>query len=245
MDENRLPKEEMMNLLVNLNKVNLERKTHIKKYYKLRRLNSEVIDSMLKYITSSKYPLEDAINKIISLASKETKHSFKTLDINDDDDGNILAELLIYKNNSELQSITELYIEKNKLKSKSKIKMLEAMNNSYVGLFKVINTDYKEGYVTLEDVFTKKEFKIIDVSLSSSFRVKDNPTLYTYNRIITYDGLSFTTGIHCMTTENNKNIIKFISSNKYNNYSNFSRCMELYKICNQKKEINVVFNHNF
>ena len=245
MNENRLPKEEMMHLLVGLNKVNLERKTHIKKYYKLRRLHSEIIDSMSKYMTSSKYSLKDVINKAISLASKETGHSFKTLNTNNADNQNILEELLIYKNNSNLQPLTELYIEKNKLKSKNKIKMLEAMNNSYVGLFKVINTDYKEGYVTLEDVFTKKEFKVVDVSLSSSFRVKDNPTLYTYNRIITYDNISFTTGIHCLMTENNKDLIKFINSNKYNNYSNLSRFLELYKICNQKNEINVVFNHNF
>ncbi len=245
MNENELTKEDMISLLTDLNRMQLERRSYIQKYYKLRKLHSEVVDSMLKYMTSSKYSIEESLNKVMPSVSKEINYTYKKLDINDEDDGNILAELLIYKNHPYLQSVTEIYMEKQKFKSKSKIKMLECINNSYVGLFKVIKTDAKEGYITLEDVFTKKTFKVIDVALSSSFKVENNPTLYTYNRIITYDNISYTTGIHCIMSSNNKKLMKFIDTHKYNECSDFSRCLMLYKISKQKQDVSVVFNHNF
>lgn len=34
--------------------------------------------------------------------------------------------------------------------------MLNSMKNSYAGLFKVVDADRNDGYITYEDVFTKK-----------------------------------------------------------------------------------------
>ena len=46
--------------------------------------------------------------------------------------------------------------------------MLKCMSESIPRLFKVINCEPKTGYVTLRDVFTNIEYKIIDVETSSS-----------------------------------------------------------------------------
>ena len=34
--------------------------------------------------------------------------------------------------------------------------MLKSMNDSYASLFKVVSSDYNNGYIIYEDVFTKK-----------------------------------------------------------------------------------------
>lgn len=88
--------------------------------------------------------------------------------------------------------------------NEEKVKMLNSMKNSYVGLFKIIKTDSDNGYVTYQDVFTNKKYKIIDIAMSSTLTIDKNNTIYMYNRIITYDNISFATGIHCMMDSSNK-----------------------------------------
>lgn len=110
--------------------------------------------------------------------------------------------------------------------------MLEAMNNSYVSLFKVIDVDGTNGYVIYEDVFTKKHYKIIDKSMSILFDMKSD--LYIYNRIINYDGIYFGTGIKCQCIENKK-ILDYINMHKYKDTSDFLRCLEVYNICRKKR----------
>ena len=45
-----LEPEEMSQMLVNINRMQLNRKSHIKRYNKLRNLHTEIIDSMLNYM---------------------------------------------------------------------------------------------------------------------------------------------------------------------------------------------------
>lgn len=141
-----------------------------------------------------------------------------------------------------MPSVTEIYLNKNKFRNEEKLKILKAMNSSYVGLFKVIDVDRNDGYVTYKDVFTKKTFKIIDVAMSSTLTIDPKKPVYIYNRIITIDGISFGTGIHCMMTWKNEYLKKFINTHKYYKCSNFSRCIMIYEI--SKKEENLVVHYN-
>lgn len=50
---------EISTMLINLNKLQLNSKKHIKKYNKLRKLHSEIIDSMENYIIDGKYNISD------------------------------------------------------------------------------------------------------------------------------------------------------------------------------------------
>ncbi len=234
--------EEISNMLVNLNRFQLNRKNHIKKYNKLRKLHSEVLDSMENYILSGKYDFrkyDDIVKEELIKAVGDFDIDF---DLNNNDDTSIFFELFIYNNHPNILSVTDIYLKNNKFKNKEKIKMLECMKNSYVGLFKIIDTDYKDGYVTYQDVFTKKKFKIIDISMSSSYRINKEREIYIYNRIITYDDISFATGIHCIFSSESKTLMKFIKTHNYKKYSNFIRCLLLYDI--YKKDSNVVFNSN-
>lgn len=239
--KNKSP-EEITNMLVNFNKINLNRKTHIKKYNKLRKLHSEILDSMQAYIESSKYKVEDYFNLIKDDIYKEINGLEFNLKFNDSDDITILLELFVYKNHEKIPSVTEIYLNNNKFRNEEKVKMLNSMKNSYVSLFKVVDVDYKEGYVIYEDVFTKKRVKVIDIAMSSSLKIDKKRTVYVYNRIITYEDITFGTGMHCMMTSHNNKLKKFIDKHKYKKCSDFSRCVLLYNI--SKKETKLVVTHN-
>lgn len=242
--ENKTP-QEMSNILINLNKFQLNRKEHIKKYNKLRILHSEVLDSMELYIEKGNYDYNAYYKGIEKSVNRETKCLDIRLDYYDDDDRTILFELFAYKNHHKIPSITEIFLDKKKFKNKDKIKMLNSMKNSYVGLFKVIASDRNDGYITCEDVFTHKKYKVIDIAMSSTLIVRKERMIYTYNRIITFDDISFFTGIHCMMTSDNKGLKEFIKKHKYNTCSDFSRCLMLYDLSKKEKNLEVSHNHQY
>ena len=200
---------------------------------------------MQNFILEGKYNINENYDIIYDDVNKEISRKDFILDLDDVDDKTILNELFMYKNHSKLKSITEIYLEKNKFKSKDKIKMLNSMNNSYVGLFKIIDTDRDDGYITYEDVFTKKKFKVIDIAMSSTFIVNEKFDIYAYNRIITFDDISFGTGIHCMMTSEHKLLMEFIKKHKYQNCSDFSRCLLLYDLSKKDNKLTVSYNNQF
>ena len=197
---------------------------------------------MMNYIDSGKLPIEEHFSIISSDINRETK-SMKILINNiEHDDAVIFYELFMYKTHHKIPSLTEIYIKKNIFKDKDKVKMLYAMKDSVVGLFKITNYDYLNGYVTYQDVFTKKKYKIIDVAMSSIGTLNQKKELYIYNRIITYDKISFGTGLPCVFEGSNKRLKEFIKKHKYNNCSDYSRCLMLYDIAKEKGNITM---HNY
>lgn len=236
---------EISSMLINLNKLQLNLKKHIKKYNKLRKLHSEIIDRMEKYIMDGKYNISDYYNYIYNDIDKEISELDINLDLNDDDDRTILNELFMYKNHPKLMSITEIYLQKNKFRNEEKLKMLNSMKNSYVGLFKVIDADRNDGYIIYEDVFTKKKFKVIDIAMSSTLKVDKKRMIYFYNRIITFDDISFGTGIHCIMTSDHKLLKEFIRNHKYRNCSDFSRCLLLYDLSKKDNGLTVCHNNQY
>ena len=192
--------EDRARLFFNARQYQLNRKAHIKKYNKFRKLQSEVIDSMENYILDGKYDINKYLKDMTSKVNfdKLKDKRFFNFNYDDPDDRTILDELFIYKNIEGIPSVTEIYLEKNKLRNEDKVKMLNAMNNSYVSLFKIVGVDMDEAYVIYEDVFTKKRYKIIDIAMSGSVIIDKKRPIYYYNRIITIDGISYGTGIHCI-----------------------------------------------
>lgn len=238
--------EEATNFIVNLNKMFfLDSKDYIKKYYKIRKIHSNIIDSMMNYIDNGKYPVEKYYNFILQDVRREIKNKMIFVDNTTHDGTVIFNELFMYKTHNKIPSLTEIYLDKKKFKDKDKIKMLYAMKDSVVGLFKIINYDHASGYVTYQDVFTKKKYRIIDIAMSSMEKINETQDLYIYNRIITYDKISFGTGIPCVFMGNNKRLKEFIKKHKYNNCSDFSRCLMLYEMYKEKDNIEMINYHNY
>lgn len=234
--------EEISNMLINFNRFQLNRKDHIKKYNRLRKLHSEVLNSMENYILSGKYDIrkyDDIVNRELIKVVDNFDIDFN---LNNADDVTVFFELFVYNNHPNIPSVTDIYLKNRKFKNQEKTKMLECMKNSYAGLFKIIDIDRNNGYVTYQDVFTNKKFKIIDIAMSSTLCIDKKRDFYTYNRIITYDDISFATGIHCHFSSECKPLMKFIKTHNYKKCSGFIRCLLLYDIC--KKDSSFVSNYN-
>ena len=224
--------KELINGLFNLNQFILKKKSHIRKYIQTRRLFEEVVNSMLNYMSKGKYDSHKYFDEMIKFINKKEKSLALDLDMNNNNDLTIINELFIFKNSSSIPSITEEYIKNKKFKNKEKIKMLYAMQSSFVGLFEIKKTDFSNGYVFIEDIFTHKKFKITDISLSAPLNRKP---YYLYSRIITYDNISFQTGISCPISKENKELKEFLKKHKYKSYPNFYRCLKLYGISKKEK----------
>lgn len=242
--ENKTP-EEISNMLVNLNRFQLNRKNHIKKYNKLRKIHGEILDSMQNYILNGKYDISKYDNIVNNELVKVVGDFDINFDVDDGDDVTILLELFAYKNHKDIPSVTEIYLKNNKFKSAEKIKMLESMNDSYVSLFKIVDVNRNDGYVTYQDVFTKKKFKIVDIAMSSTLYIDKKREVYTYNRIITFEDISFATGIHCNFSSESKLLMNFINTHNYKQCCSFIRCLLLYDIYKRDNSVVVNYNHKY
>ena len=237
--------EEMSQMLVNINRMQLNRKSHIKRYNKLRNLHSDIIDSMLNYMFDGKYNLDKMFDKLVK--EHENKGQTIEFDLSTDnpDDLSIITELFVYKTQEKIPSLTEIYLEKNKFRNKEKVEFVNAMNQSFASLFKIVATDRENGYVTYEDVFSHKKYKIIDISMSSSHIVNKKKPVYMYNRIITIGDISFATGIHCMLTWENEKLTEFLKHAKYDSKNTASMCLKLYQISKEEKNLHTTYNGKY
>lgn len=236
-----LSPEQIIQLRTNLTRLNLESKPYIKKYTKYRKLHSDIVNHMIESIETGKIDISELLNNSLNVITEEKPGLTLHLDTTNEDDANIFYEMLIYNNYEDEYSITDLYLNNHKFRNKDKVDMLDAMKNSYVGLFKVLVCDSETGYVTLLDVFTRKVFKIVDIALSTH-HIDRKRDVYYYNRIITIDGISFGTGIHITMTSNNKELMKFIKTHKYKKFSNITRCTMLYNISMKEQDFVSTFN---
>ena len=223
-DEDEEDIDDLSEMLIDFQKFMLSEKSHIKKYNKIRKMHNEILESMLNYITSGKYDIQK-YTQIINSDLKKVTDKIK-IDLHENN-----------PNDPMIQSITDIYLKTNRLKNLEKIRLLEAMKKSKVSIFKIVAVDTDEGYVTYEDIFTKEQIKIIDITYTAFYRISDNKDVYLYNRIITYDDISFTTGLNCSFTPGNKKLKEYIKSNKFARSSSFINCLALYDIYKHSKKI--------
>lgn len=69
--------------------------------------------------------------------------------------------------------------------------------------------------------------------------------IYVYNRIITFEDISFATEIHCMMNSEHKLLKEFIKTHKYKKYSDFSRCLLLYSLSKNGNDLKVNYNNQY
>lgn len=238
-NEMKLTKEEAEFLfkgMENLRLFMLKQKEHIKKYYKCRRLHSEVLNSMSEYIMNDKYDLNKELNEITESLVKEVKHNFKILnidfDFHNDLDFSIFLDISIYKNHPNMKCVLDEYLLKNKFRNVEKVYMLHAMQNSFTSFFKVKKQE-DDGFVELEDLVTNKIYKVTDISLSNPM-YKNNNT-YFYSRMITMNDINFLSGIMAFST-NIKKVNNYIKDCKYKKKS---KLVEILEVFNLNKEYGV------
>lgn len=208
----------------------LKQNNNIKKYYKCRRIHSEVLNSMQDYIANGKYDLSNALDEIEGSLLKETKHNPNILNIefnfNNELDFLIFTDISIYKNHSNMKCVLEDYLLKNKFRNAEKVEMLHAMQNSFISFFK-IKEQKDNGIVELEDLVTNKIYDVTDIALSNPMYKRNN--IYLYSRLFTMYDINFLSSTMVFPI-NIKKINNYIKDCKYKKKSKLVEILEVYNL---------------
>lgn len=227
----------LFDLLNNLRRLSLDRKPHIKEYKKIRKLHSEIVNSMVEYYESGKFEQKIDPDYLPSFTPAHQKEGRKRgadlvlleskFDVETREGVQALYNMLIYKSALNTSCITEDFIQKHRYRKPEKIEFLQSMLDSEAGLFEITGTDLIEGYAYLKEIFTGREYKITDIALSSGMQIEK---FYMYTRIITYHNISFNTGLSLMFRKTDPFIKNYIKCEKkdYNPIAEFRRFIELY-----------------
>jgi len=218
--------ESLIKAFNNFRRFTLDRKPHIKEYYKIRKMHSEIVNSMIKYFDDGKFE-----QKVDTDRSRQSSREVYLLESDFDLETRTGAQgfydMLIYKPAPNTSCITEDFIKSHRYRKPEKLEFLQSMVDSKLGLFEVTQIDTDEGYAYLKEVFTGAEYKIIDVGLSGD---KNHDNFYLYTRIITYHGISFGTGLNLIFTKSDGFIKNHIQRHKkdYKPIGEFIRFTQLY-----------------
>ena len=188
-------KEYMIKIHDGMRKMILDRKPHIKEYYKARKLHSSIMGSMLSYYEKGQFKPEIDMKGMAKARLTDTENLIDreiTFDLATTQGMHVMAELFVFKFIPYASCITEEYIKKKRFRTAEKQEFLQCMMDSSSGLFELVDTDELEGRVTLRNVLTNEEQTIVDIGLSNPFGHSD---FVFFARIITYRGISFNTGL--------------------------------------------------
>jgi hypothetical protein len=214
-----------------MRRVFLDKKPHIKEYYKIRKMHSEILSAMVQYYHDGKFEKQMDTNFIPETEPQETV-TIHLLESSFDLDTKVGAQafydIWIYKTASNATCIAEDFIQKHRYRKPEKIEFLHSMLNSNLGLFEVTGTDMKEVYAHLKDVLTGDEYTIVDLGLSSN--MADNSDIYIYTRIISHNGINFSSGLNFLFKKTDSFIKNHIQQHKkdFNPNGEFQRFTQLY-----------------
>lgn len=235
--------DEILEIIINARIINFKNNKQINEYMNLRKIQSKIYLDIMDEYDIVNASLNEKIQKIIKEISNEIKKNKVNINLELSDlnekDINIIYDLLIYKNHHKLESFIEKYI-KNNVFEKQENMMIHAMKKSTIGLFKVKQIKRNKGYIIVEEIFTHKRFKVIDLTLS----LLENKNVYLFTRIISYNEINFTTNITFLFDKNSNQIKKYIKKYKDLPISNALKYVSLYSLYkNEKNKLNINTNY--
>ena len=232
-----MPEDELNKMMLSLHNRfrldSLQDFDHIKQYQKVRNLHQEIFDEMVTFFDQGLFE-----HKIDSSQYKNYEDDYRTgkveligceFDMESELGAKVFYDIMIYKFAPNMNCITEVFIEKNRYRKLEKIELLQSMMDSTtIGLFEIVEAEEETGYVTIENVLTGEEFQIIDIGLSGSPGADQS---YMYTRIITHNGISFSTGLGMIFLKDNPFIRDFIEKEKqdYKPFGELLRLTTLYQ----------------
>ncbi len=223
-------------MMHNLHRIMLDRKPHIKEYYRLRKLHSEIVDAMAQYDADGKFVREiQTVEAVLASDSLPLQQVAGEFDLDERHGAQAYYDMLIYKPAPNMNCITEDFIQKHRYRRADKVDLLHSMLNSKLGLYEITGVDSGEGYVYLQDVFTKEQLTVTDVALSGTVNYSAN---YLYTRIVCCDGVCFNTGLSLVFSKSDPFIKEHIRSHRknFNPNAEFLRFNQLYNRYSKSKD---------
>ena len=237
---------EQFSQLQEIRKKSLMQMPHILEYKQARRMHEEIQNAMINFYEKGnfKQQLDSGSSKLSNNFELYGIVEFLDCEFDLDTDLGIKAflDMMIYKTASDCNCIAEVFINRRRYRRPEKVEFLQAMLESTIGLFQIVEVDIEMAFVTLEHVFTSKRYKIIDIGISATPQSVSN---YVYTRIIDYGDVSFGTGFAMLFKRSNKFIRKFIASEK-DNFSTDNELVRMIKLyqhstsSKNKTKINII-----
>lgn len=218
--------EDTTRSLIELKMSLLEEKPHYKKYVSIRKTTDTIMNKLLKYYEDGNYNFECVWEEISEIISRENTCLKKEINLNWQEDKDLLVDMVLFKNVPNAKCLTSEFLSKKLYENEEEKKFLECILKSNLSIYKILK-NYDNGFVEIQDMLTNKRIKIMDVASSLGI----NNGLYMINRIISYNGISFGTGINLISKDENKEI-EFYLKNKTRNKSRITIIMELREIIN-------------
>lgn len=220
----------------------LDKKPHIKEYYKTRKLHAEIVNAMIQYHDAGKFRQKASTESISQEKHQPILYLLESeFDLETRVGAQGFYDVAIYKPSSNMNCITEDFIQNQRYRKPEKVELLYSMLDSKLGLFEILDTDLSEGYAYLKDVFTGAEFTLTDIGLSGD---RNYNQFYIYTRIITYHGISFGTGLNFVFTKTDNFIKDHIQHHKKNftPMGELVRFTQLYNHYSDAPDVKVVPN---
>lgn len=194
-------KEKTEDTFINFQRLLNRNKPHIKKYHEARKLHNEILDTMETYFEQNTEECNVIMNELLN-----GKYNV-SFDLAQDIDRRVFLDILIHPFHD--NCLCDTLIRKRKIRSARKCGMIQAMKESCIGIYKVIDVDIVDCTVTLKNINTKKTVTIIDERMSSLNRDLDKSLFFF--RIITWEGVSFQSGTFLMYAKGDYNLRKLIN----------------------------------
>jgi hypothetical protein len=220
--------EQLINAMNNLRRFFLDKKPHIKKYYKIRNIHSEIVNTMIQYHHDGKFKRQIDTDFVSEPEHEKDIYLLECdFDLDTGTGAQAFYDIWIYKMAANMTCITDDFIRDHRYRKPEKIVVFHSMLDSKLGLFEVTGTDMEEGYAYLKDVFTGDEYTIVDIGLSGN---PNYDAYYIYTRIITYQDISFGTGLNFIFGKTDNFIKNHIQQHKkdFNLNGEFLRFTQLY-----------------
>jgi hypothetical protein len=220
--------EFLLQAVRNLRKAVLERQSHIKAYYRIRKMHEEIVEAMIRYHDDGKFEQQiDSTYRFPDMGDREIHLLNATFDPETRVGAHCLYDMLIYKPALNMSCITEDFIRLHRYRKPEKVAFLHSMLDSKLGLYEITDVDRDHGYAYLREVFTGEERRIIDVGLSGDLNYSN---FFLYTRIIEVQGICFGTGLNLVFTKDDRFIREHIQKHKkgYSSQGEFVRFIELH-----------------
>jgi hypothetical protein len=204
---------------------------HIKEYRKLRKLHGLIVESMIEYVQNGRFvptrgPVGDLRDGTVRNEQPELRAVGVTFDMETYDGSLAYYDTQIYESFPGANSVTDEYLRRGHYRTPEKTALLQGMRDSVCGFFEIDSVEPSSGYVLLREVFTNREYKVVDFALS----FKENDKIYLYNRVITVGSVSFCVGVSLVFLKTDPFAAEFIERHRadYNPTLEWIRFAELY-----------------
>lgn len=132
------------------------------------------------------------------------------LDFHDSMHLQFFFDMLIYKY-FDTECLCECFLKGKRVRAAEKKELIENMLDSFTSIFKIKEVVEEKCYVILEDVFTGKQYKLVDEKLPLNGNILNN---FCYMRIIRFKDFYFQTGLLVKFLNHDTELHKFIKKQK-------------------------------